>query len=31
MKIPWKNLTKDAIVVTIDEVYVVLEPDLGQL
>ena len=30
MKIPWKNLTKEAIVVTIDEIYIVVEPDLGE-
>ena len=28
LKIPWKKLTKDPLVVTIDDVYVVLEPDL---
>ena len=28
LKIPWKKLTKDPLVVSIDDVYVVLEPDL---
>lgn len=28
MKIPWKKLTKDPLVVMVDDVYVVVEPDL---
>ena len=28
LQIPWKKLTKDPLVVTVDDVYVVLEPDL---
>ena len=28
LKIPWKKLTKDPLVVSIDDVYVILEPDL---
>ena len=27
--IPWKNLTKEPIEITIDEVYVIVGPDLG--
>ena len=30
MKIPWKNLTSEVIVVTIDEIYIVVEPDLSE-
>ena len=29
MKIPWKRLTKDPLVITIDEVYVILGPNIG--
>ena len=28
LQIPWKKLTKDPLVVMVDDVYVVLEPDL---
>ena len=29
LKIPWKNLTKDPLYVTIDEVYIVVGPKIG--
>ena len=29
-KIPWKRLTKDPLVVTIDEVFVIVGPDMGK-
>ena len=29
LKIPWKNLTRDPLSVTIDEVYVVVGPNIG--
>lgn len=29
MQIPWKRLTKDPLVVMIDEIYVIVEPDIG--
>ena len=30
MKIPWKKLAKDPILVTISEVYVIISPDTGK-
>jgi hypothetical protein len=29
MQIPWKRLTKDQITVTIDEIYIIVGPDIG--
>ena len=29
LKIPWKRLTKDPLVITIDEIYVILVPNIG--
>ena len=31
MKIPWKKLAKDPIIVEIDEIYVVVVPHFGEL
>ena len=31
MKIPWKRLSKDPIIVNIDEVYIIVTPFFGKL
>ena len=30
MKIPWKKLAKDPILVTINEVYIIVSPNIGK-
>ena len=30
MQIPWKRLTKDPLVITIDEVYIIVGPNIGK-
>ncbi len=29
MQIPWKKLTKDPLVITINDVFVIVEPNIG--
>ncbi len=30
MQIPWKRLTKDPLVIIVDEVYVIIGPNIGE-